>query len=248
MFDILRKFFRRLFRKKKPFPVEPEIVKAKLAQPELPPPKPEKEPPDFQDELRKAAEEKLARRRERRAEKKTKTEKKETGQQVSRQGIPILSENDSFPQLFNLEKDKEPKKEIQEEPDENFAEMLEFTLSEKHMKHFLQEKRGAFQDRPLPVSEEIKSYPPPEDEIDLHGYTAREAERKIESFIRTARWNGKLTLRVIMGRGTHSRGRAVLPDVVETKVVYLKKRGLVRTFKWENHGKLKSGSVIVYLA
>jgi len=54
-------------------------------------------------------------------------------------------------------------------------------------------------------------------------------------------------LRIIVGKGIHSLSKAVLPDVVEKKIVELKKEDIVMTFLWEKHRKLKSGAIIVYL-
>ena len=40
----------------------------------------------------------------------------------------------------------------------------------------------------------------------------------------------------------------MLPDVVEDRVVLLKKEKIVLSFRWENNTKSKSGAMIVYLA
>lgn len=255
MFDILRRFFRKLFRREPSPVVEPEALETKPAQPETelppePPPPHKEESPDFEDDLRKAAREKLAQRRARRAKKKPKNEKAETGHRISRQGVRILSKDESFAHLFDLEEDGPGPSvpEASEEPEENFAEMLEDFMSPGHVEIFLEEKKGAFRDEPAPVNEQIKSYPEPEEEIDLHGHTAKEAERKTESFVRTARRNGRRTLRIIVGKGIHSRTKAVLPSIVQQKLAFLKKQGLVLTFRWENSAKRRSGSLIVYLS
>jgi len=65
--------------------------------------------------------------------------------------------------------------------------------------------------------------------------------------IKSARQRGLQTLRVITGKGLHSYGKAVLPEVVEEKVVELKKQNLILTFRWEKGSKRKSGALIVYL-
>ncbi len=83
--------------------------------------------------------------------------------------------------------------------------------------------------------------------MDLHGYTAAEAQSGTEAFIRKARNKGIHTLRLITGKGLHSQGKAVLPDVVERKLIELKQKKWVLGYKWEKKDKRKSGAVIVYL-
>lgn len=53
------------------------------------------------------------------------------------------------------------------------------------------------------------------EELDLHGFTAEAAERRLESFLDTqaVRSPGRV-VRVITGRGTRSAGAPVLPDTV----------------------------------
>ena len=50
-----------------------------------------------------------------------------------------------------------------------------------------------------------------------------------------------------MGKGLHSQGGAVLPDVIEDLAVALKRQKVVLTYRWEKRIKRKSGSLIVYL-
>ncbi|HSH45431.1 MAG TPA: Smr/MutS family protein, partial [Longimicrobiales bacterium] len=53
------------------------------------------------------------------------------------------------------------------------------------------------------------------DEVDLHGLTAAQAERRLEMFLdRVAVTARGRVVRVITGRGTGSAGRPVLQDVV----------------------------------
>jgi DNA-nicking Smr family endonuclease len=53
------------------------------------------------------------------------------------------------------------------------------------------------------------------DELDLHGFTADAAERRLESFLDThsVRSPGRV-VRIVTGRGTRSAGAPVLLDVV----------------------------------
>ena len=51
--------------------------------------------------------------------------------------------------------------------------------------------------------------------LDLHGDTGLEAERRVKDFVAThARISRGKVIHIITGRGTGSRGRAVLPGVV----------------------------------
>lgn len=209
---------------------------------------PAKESPDT-DASQKAKDtwaEKLARRRANRKKRKS-SQKKETsggkpGWQVNKHGLPILREKDSLLELFAAEKD-----ENQTDTKET-ADMPEHWFADESFQRVLQEKEEGIQPvRPMRVWEKIRNYPLPEAELDLHGFTARKAEARTEAFIYNAHRKGLRTLRIIVGKGTRSKGRAVLPDVVETTVVRLKKKQLVFTFKWEKAGKLRSGAMIVYL-
>ncbi len=250
MFQRLKNFFRKLFHKKHP-PVIEELPPGKIdLQADT-----DKEP--LKEVVPKTWEEKHALRKSRRARKKAEAQKWEAEkwapQKTDKHGIPLLAENDDLSELF-IGKKVEPEPQAnssekpQPEPEENFAEMLEKDMGKSNFHSLLQEKRNsAFQERRLPTSELIKAYPKPQDEIDLHGCTAREAELRAEYFIQSAHWKGARTLRIIVGKGLHSEGKAVLPDIIEKKLSHMKKDEIVLTFKWENHGKLKSGAMIVYL-
>ena len=126
--------------------------------------------------------------------------------------------------------------------------MLDQSLSEKNRHALLQEKEtDEFSARRLPIHERLKNYPAPQDELDLHSCTAQEATQKTDTFIRTVRMRGMQTVRIVMGKGLHSEGKPVLPDVIEGKIVSLKKDGLVLTFAWKKRSKLNSGALIVYI-
>jgi DNA-nicking Smr family endonuclease len=84
-------------------------------------------------------------------------------------------------------------------------------------------------------------------ELDLHGATAPDAEKRTESFIENARREKIRTVRIIVGKGLHSEGKAKLPDVVEKKIIRLKRKNWLLGFEWEKKDKRKSGAMIVYL-
>lgn len=87
----------------------------------------------------------------------------------------------------------------------------------------------------------------PQKELDLHGYTGQGAEDRVGSFIQGARHERLQVLRIITGKGLHSEGPPVLPDVVEQKMYELKEKKLIRSFFWEKKQKSFSGALIVLL-
>lgn len=65
-----------------------------------------------------------------------------------------------------------------------------------------------------------------EAECDLHGHTAREAEREVHRFVRESQQNGKRWVLVIVGKGLHSpTGKGTLKDHV---IEALSKRAAAR--------------------
>ncbi len=54
-------------------------------------------------------------------------------------------------------------------------------------------------------------------------------------------------MRLIVGKGRHSKMGPVLPDVIEDLVVAMKKQGVVLWFEWDKKSKSRSGALIVYL-
>ena len=156
----------------------------------------------------------------------------------TKQGVQKLSLEDT---LFN---------EIEEEkaPDKSFDELLEESLKNKSSQDLILEKIAASSEKlSIPNITKLSKYPEPQDEIDLHGLKGNEAELKADFFIRDSKARGLVSIRIIMGKGTHSTGRAILRDIVEGKIIALKREGQIHTFKWEKEKKLKSGAVIVYL-
>lgn len=144
---------------------------------------------------------------------------------------------DSFRDLFTMSS----------QTGESFADMFEVSLSENDSHEKIADKDLLKKNQTIPLQELFRTYPYPQASIDLHGYTAAEAEVKTESFVITSCNSGLKTIRIVTGKGLHSNGRPVLPDTVEQCLHVLKKRNLVRTFQWEKQEKHRSGSVIVYL-
>lgn len=128
----------------------------------------------------------------------------------------------------------------------NFSEVLDRNLAAQDLRDVLREKRGSGR-RAVSVKARLCSYPPPQDELDLHGLTGPEAERKTVDFLKTANTLKLRTIRIITGKGLHSDGPAVLPDVVEAKLQDLKTSDVIFAYQWDKKEKHKSGAVLVYL-
>lgn len=187
--------------------------------------------------------------------------------------IPILTDQHDLYQLFdepgtkqsnqkikqirnqNRKKARKSKdkrnKHLQDTIVEDFEQLLEESKTDQYHSQMLEEKKDACEKEDtasIRIWELFSEYPPPQVELDLHGYTASQAESGTERFIRTSREKGYMTIRLIVGKGTHSQGKAILPDVVEKKVICLKrKKRWILGYQWEKKDKRKSGSLIVYL-
>jgi DNA-nicking Smr family endonuclease len=140
------------------------------------------------------------------------------------------------------QKRKQVKQAVNEisEPEEDFAKLLEESFQKNAAKPL---KKPA----PLPLKKRLKRYPPPEASLDLHGFTAIDAQIRAESFIYTCKMQGFFTVRIIVGKGRHSELGPVLPDVVEDVLNEMKRKNLVIGFGWDKKIKSQSGSIIVYL-
>ena len=156
----------------------------------------------------------------------------------SKKKIPVLAEKEDLQAAFGV---------AEETP--SFAEAIDQTLTEPEGRRAMQERLDSLhrgdKERGKPS---IKHYPGPETELDLHGFTGPEAERRTPGFIAAARQKGLQTIRIITGKGLHSDGPEVLPDVVEQVLLDLKREGGIFAFRWEKKEKQRSGAVIVYLA
>jgi DNA-nicking Smr family endonuclease len=170
---------------------------------------------------------------------KVKKTKQSPAANTDKKGFRVLTDEHDLYQLFG-----EKKKSKQEE----FGRIFEESQQDKQQQLLLQEKKIVFTETtPLTVSQRIKTYPAPQAELDLHGNTAPEAEKRTESFIENARQKKIRTVRIIVGKGLHSERKAILPDVVEKKITRLKRKNWLLGFEWEKKDKRKSGALIVYL-
>ncbi len=164
-----------------------------------------------------------------------------------------MSNRDNLGKLFNAAKfdkfDKYDKYSKRKESYENdFARMFETSQKDPHMQRLMAEKwHGAKHSPPQTIHEKIKKYPPPQAEMDLHGCTATEAKIKIDAFITNASERGLRTVRIIVGKGLHSQGKAVLPGLTENQILLYKQSRRILSYNWEHKDKRKSGSIIIYL-
>jgi DNA-nicking Smr family endonuclease len=159
-----------------------------------------------------------------------------------RHGFYLLTDHDDMADIWNTRRPCT-------DEDKDFADMFERSLSDPDQQAFLNEKiRERALRTSLSIDEQIKAYPPVQEELDLHRCTAAQAETRVENFIRVARVRGSRTVRIIVGKGHHSAGKPVLPDVIEAKLVALRREGKILALKWEKKDKRKSGAVVVYLA
>lgn len=168
------------------------------------------------------------------------------GPRLNKHGLPVI---DTFESQFlagepdglsDLSPDKSQDSQEPDALEENFELLLEASLKQT---------TGPPKKKPMPmpVKKRLKRYPPPEAELDLHGFTALGAELKAKAFISTGKHQGYFSLRLIVGKGLHSDMGPVLPDVMEDLLKVLKDQNIVLAYEWEGQKRSKSGALIVYL-
>jgi DNA-nicking Smr family endonuclease len=174
--------------------------------------------------------------------------------QTNRHGIPVFGKDADLSVYF-----AEPKADFPErrptasadppEPDGiAFESLLETELDGLDQTAMLARKRDDLPpDRRPSLRRRLRDYPPPQAELDLHGLTSAQAAERTEIFVRTSRQRGRRTVLIITGRGIHSDGRPVLPDVVESRIADLRRRNWILASQWERGSKERSGALIVYL-
>ena len=128
----------------------------------------------------------------------------------------------------------------------SFAGALATGISAATMAEILTEKEE------LPTSAQslesgIRKSPPPQEQLDLHGCTAAEAEIKTENFLARALRNHLKTVLVITGKGIHSPDGSVLKDVIENRLKSMKSDGSILAYLWEKKTRENSGALLVYL-
>jgi hypothetical protein len=143
--------------------------------------------------------------------------------------IPLLTDDD-FPFIDKCD----------QEAQQSFAELFNLSIFDSESQAIIaSEERGASAGRTL--------YLPPQEQIDLHGLTAAEAEHRVANFLITARQKKLMTVRIITGKGNHSQGNPVLRDLMEYLAGILKAEGRITKYAWENGQRERSGAIIIYL-
>ncbi|TWI77363.1 Smr domain-containing protein [Desulfobotulus alkaliphilus] len=174
-------------------------------------------------------------------------------------GIPLLKNHTDFTEVFSenikdaakpeTQKRSQPKVPLWKDQDSgDFSKSLRESLGNKAGAVLLKEKKAGFPpSAPITLKERLRRYPPPQENLDLHGFSGIQARLKTEIFLQQAKEKGTFTVRIIPGRGLHSEGPAVLPDIVDQKIREMEEAGLVLSWKWENEKREPGGSVLVYL-
>jgi DNA-nicking Smr family endonuclease len=177
----------------------------------------------------------------------TQQQGRESGQVSDRRRkIRLLNARDDSHGMFDSQDGVGLSAEHADDDGTAFRPMLEDTLSGADQAEIIRQK---YPEPYEPGSEKHRAcfQGRAQAELDLHGCHVSEALVRVDSFIETSTLQGLDAVRIIVGKGLHSQGAAVLPDAVEEKIVALKRAGRVATFTWEKKRKRSSGSLLVYL-
>jgi DNA-nicking Smr family endonuclease len=172
--------------------------------------------------------------------------------QTNRHGIPVFGKEADLSVYFSEPEADFPNRpaaspSAEDGPDE-FERLMESALEGLDRTEMMSRKRDELPpDRRPSLRRRLRDYPPPQAELDLHGFTSAQAAEKTETFLRLSRRRGRRTVLIITGRGIHSDGRPVLPDVVESRIADLRRRKWILASQWERGSKRRSGALIVYL-
>lgn len=126
---------------------------------------------------------------------------------------------------------------------ESFADLLDeysdidFEIHKREKESTAEEQKDFFR----PCSSDIR----PEREIDLHGFTQEEAEKLVENNVRAMKARKIFKIRIITGKGLHSKTTPVLRDAINLLLRQLKKEGCCSKIEWENKDIEDSGHVDV---
>jgi DNA-nicking Smr family endonuclease len=161
-------------------------------------------------------------------------------QRTDKHGIPVLDDCHDLGRLLTASEEKSP-------ADNDLVEAFQQSIDHDARTLIKKKTDGHFPVRQLTLKERLQRYPQPQRQLDLHGLKALQAQQRADHFIRAAHADGLFTLRIIVGKGLHSESGAVLPDVVEDRLIRLKRDGLVLAYRWEKGVKRKSGAVLVFI-
>lgn len=125
---------------------------------------------------------------------------------------------------------------------DEIQELMEFYASKEAIHLARQEKENKPKEKSAGTL--VKGFPLPQRELDLHGFNVTEALFELGRFINIAIQQHLRTVRIITGKGLHSKNMvSVLPQEVEKKLAQLRRDGKILAFKREKTG----GSFAVYL-
>ena len=172
--------------------------------------------------------------------------------QTNRHGIPIFDKEADLSVYFSEPEADFPARHSPSPPPtdapDEFERLMESALEGLDETEMISRKQDELPpDRRPSLGRRLRDYPPPQAELDLHGFTSAQAAEKTETFLRLSRQRGRRTVLIITGRGIHSDGRPVLPDVVESRIADLRRRNWILASQWERGDKRRSGALIVYL-
>ena len=120
---------------------------------------------------------------------------------------------------------------------------MELFTSKADIEEALQQKEAG-EEAVEDVGVRVKDYPTPQRTLDLHGQTGSEAMFELENFINRAIEQKVRTVRVITGKGLHSKHmRSVIPELTEKKLAELRKAKKILAFRRDKTG----GAFVVYL-
>ncbi|MGV1097945.1 Smr/MutS family protein [Thiovibrio sp. JS02] len=164
---------------------------------------------------------------------------KSSAKKAKAPGIRKLTLDDDLGTIFANPSDQETRP--------GFASALaRHDFSGPRLMEILSEK-GEAGPPPLSPQARRKNAPPPQEELDLHGCTAVEAQVKTENFLARASGLGLRTVLIITGKGLHSPDGPVLKDVIETQLKILQNENRLLAYHWEKKEKELSGGLIVHL-
>ena len=163
---------------------------------------------------------------------------------LNKHGLPFLDDYETWMNKNIDSKTLSDDEIAEQEAADPETEVAFSTLLEASLK---QNRPPRHAPKPMPLKRRLKRYPPPEADLDLHGFTAIGAQIKARTFISSAHVQGFFTLRIIVGKGLHSEDGPVLPHVVEDLLKEMKKENIVLSYEWEGGKRSKFGAVLVYL-
>ncbi len=132
-------------------------------------------------------------------------------------------------------------------PDEDFEALMKTYTSPDAIEAAKRENKISSDVHP---DKNTNDYPKhPQDSLDLHLFTVKEALTRADAFMRMSKGNGLRTIQIITGKGIHSEGgEAKIRNAIRDRVIELRRQNIVHSYKWDQRREQSSGAIIVYLA